>query len=325
MVAVPLGAAGGVGESVAGSSISVVVCTRDRPTLLERSLAALAAAIRPQDQLVVVDSASTDAAVRTVAGQYSDVVVRCDLPGLARARNAGIAAADRAVIAFTDDDCLVAPSWSGVIAGRFDADRSLGFVTGRVEADREVGVAISVLTSVTERVFTSTDDLVGMGHGANMAFRRAALADIGGFDELLGAGALFPAAEDTDAFWRVLRTGWRGSYSPDSIVTHVQWRSKADKLRVQYGYGRGEGALTAKARTMAAPEWRSWLRRSVGAQVAGQVARSLSRGKVGAASIDVVHAAGFVSGFRAGRHIPVVAGRLDLSGLVVDRQPHEGE
>lgn len=324
MVAAPPRATGG-GESAEGSSISVVVCTRDRPALLEQSLDALAATIRPQDQLVVVDSASTDVAVRTVAREYSGVVVRCDLPGLARARNAGIAASDRGIIAFTDDDCLAAPSWAHVIAERFDADLSVGFVTGRVESDRAVGVPISVLTDVTPRSFTSPDDLVGVGHGANMAFRRAALADIGGFDELLGAGAVFPAAEDIDAFWRVLRTGWRGDYSPDSTVTHVQWRSKADKLRVQYGYGRGEGALTAKARAMAAPEWRSWLHRNVGAHVAGRVVRSLSRGKVGAASIDLVHSVGFMSGFRTGGGISVVDGRFDLTGSAAARRTHEGE
>lgn len=324
MVAARLEAPGGGVPPVAGTPISLIVCTRDRPALLDRALEALAPAVRPQDQLVVVDSASTDAAVRAVALRHTEVVVRCDAPGLARARNAGIAASDRPVVAFTDDDCRPGPGWTSTIAARFAADGSLGFVTGRVEADRLVGVPISVLTDTEEKAFASSEDLHGIGHGANMAFRREALSAIGGFDELLGAGALFPAAEDTDAFWRVLGAGWRGLYAPESVVTHVQWRSKADKLRVQYSYGRGEGALAAKARTMAAPEWRSWRRRSVGPSVAGHMVRSIAQGRLGAASIDVMRAAGFLSGLRAAGRIPVIDGRLDLSGGVVGRRRREG-
>lgn len=324
MVAVPLGASGGAVQPAAGVAISVVVCTRDRPELLQEALASLARVVRPQDQLVVVDSASADPMVRAVALRHTETVIRCNTPGLAHARNAGIAASDRPVVAFTDDDCRPDPSWTSVVAGRFEADQALGFVSGRVEADRLVGVPISVLTDTTERRLVSSDDLHGAGHGANMAFRRTALAAIGGFDELLGAGGRFPAAEDTDAFWRVLGAGWRGLYAPESVVTHVQWRSKADKLRVHYGYGRGEGALAAKARAMAAPEWRSWRRRSVGADAVCHAVRSIGRGRLGAASIDVVSAVGFLSGFREARRIPVTDGQLDISGGAVGRRDRGG-
>ena len=55
--------------------VSVVLPTRDRPAMLERCLAGLAAALGPDDQLVVVDSASTDPAVGQVARDRAATVL----------------------------------------------------------------------------------------------------------------------------------------------------------------------------------------------------------------------------------------------------------
>lgn len=303
----------GPSAPASASGVAVIVCTRDRPALLEQALSCLVEGLRSEDQLVVVDSASRDPGVRRIAESFTSSVVRCQVPGASRARNAGIAASGLPLLAFTDDDCLAAPDWTSVVSARLGTDSSLGFVSGRIEADRAVGVPLSVLTAGVSRAITSPREIDDIGHGANMAFRRAALEDIGGFDELLGAGGRFPGAEDADAFWRVLRAGWRGLYEPQSVVTHVQWRSKADKLRVQYRYGKGDGAFVAKARALDAQEWRPWLHRSVGPRIAGQVLRSIGRRRVGDAAVDVVRAAGFVSGFVAGSRVPVKAGRFELT------------
>jgi GT2 family glycosyltransferase len=79
-----------------------------------------------------------------------------------------------------------------------------------------------------------------------MALRREAIAAAGPFDEELGAGARFHAAEDTEMLYRVMRAGWGVVCAPDLIVTHQAWRSGRDWLRLQYRYGIGLGAQTAK-------------------------------------------------------------------------------
>jgi GT2 family glycosyltransferase len=61
--------------------------------------------------------------------------------------------------------------------------------------------------------------------GAGMAIRRAALADIAGFDELLGPGAVFQAAEDNDLAWRALVKGWSVYENADVSVLHDGFRS----------------------------------------------------------------------------------------------------
>jgi GT2 family glycosyltransferase len=80
-----------------------------------------------------------------------------------------------------------------------------------------------------------------------MAVRRDALQQVGGFDELLGAGAHFPGSEEGDLFDRLLAAGWRGRYEPTARGWHDQWRDRQRTiLRLDYGYGRGRGARLAK-------------------------------------------------------------------------------
>jgi hypothetical protein len=66
--------------------VAVVICTRDRPAQLETALAAAVAHARSSDDLIVVDSASTQPAVGQVAAAAGARVVRVDAPGLSRAR-----------------------------------------------------------------------------------------------------------------------------------------------------------------------------------------------------------------------------------------------
>ena len=94
------------------NGVSVVVCSRDRADFLRDALVAVCAALRPQDELVVVDSASVDASVALVAVESGARVVRAERPGLGYARNLGWRAATRSILAFTDDDCAPAPDWT---------------------------------------------------------------------------------------------------------------------------------------------------------------------------------------------------------------------
>ena len=214
--------------------MTVVVATRDRPELLSGALAALKAAVRPQDRVLVVDSASTNDGTQLVCRGVGVELLRLEQPGTSRARNAGVAASTTPLIAFTDDDCLAQSGWAAAIAAPF-GDPAVGLVTGRVLPDREVPAPVSVETSTEARVFTEP-----VGHGASCCFRREALVAVGGFDEQLGPGAPGRAAEDADLMRRVLAAGWVGRYEPSAVVVHRQWRGRAGALRQSFAYGVGQ-------------------------------------------------------------------------------------
>ena len=130
-------------------SVSVVVCTRDRPEQLVDCLRSLAALTSPADEIIVVDNAPRTLETRKVveqfeAGQFeaeqfavkqseveqSEVEplkkVRYVLepqPGLSRARNTGIAHARSDIVAFTDDDVCVHPGWLQPIRAAFQNEK----------------------------------------------------------------------------------------------------------------------------------------------------------------------------------------------------------
>lgn len=87
--------------------VSVIVATRDRKELLRNCLTAIAAQDYPGDVdvLVVHDQVEPDASVMSDSPGRQVAVLRNDrTPGLAGARNTGILAADRPLVAFCDDD-----------------------------------------------------------------------------------------------------------------------------------------------------------------------------------------------------------------------------
>src|SRR3954470_7229365 len=281
-------------DDTAGASVVVIVNTRDRPALLEQTLAVLPRALQPGDALVVVDSASRDPAVGRIAEAAGARVVRCEQPGTSRAKNAGIAATTAPLIAFTDDDCAPAPGWTANIAAAL-GDPEVGFVAGRVEGE-DGPVALSVTIERHRRWFRDVTDPIEVGHGANMGFRRVALEAIGGVGTSLGGGARFRAAEDHDVFWRLLRAGWTGVYEPAALVTHRQWRSRAQAVRLEYSYGLGAGAFASKATRVDPSSGWPLLARRLGVDGAGQVVRNLRKGYRTATVGSAARVAGVVSG-----------------------------
>jgi GT2 family glycosyltransferase len=231
---------------MARAPLTVVVPTRDRPEMLAACLAALRADLAPTDQLVVVDSASVAAdAVAEVVATAGAQLVRCDVRGASRARNAGWRAAVHDEVAFVDDDVRVLAGWSEAFVGRTD-DR-VGFVVGRTLApEGYVGEPASVTHGRPPDVLDGTT--VGrFAASNNLLLRRSALEACGGFDERLGPGTWFEAGEDLEMLDRVIATGLVGHYAHDAAVVHEQWRAPGERLRLQWSYGKGMGARTAAA------------------------------------------------------------------------------
>jgi glycosyltransferase involved in cell wall biosynthesis len=223
-------------------AFAVIVCTRDRPHLLVGALRSILDTTPRDVRIIVVDSASTGEETREVARAAGVDYVRAPVKGLSIARNRGLeAAAGRAYVVYTDDDCRPRPGWTDAIREHFD-DPRVGAVTGRM---LHHDAATSAPYARKWRMSRVVDGLDG-GHGALMAFDRALLARLGGFDDVLGAGRHFAGAEDLDMFCRVLDAGHEVVHTADSVVTHVNTREGEDHTRLHYGYGLGLGALVAK-------------------------------------------------------------------------------
>jgi GT2 family glycosyltransferase len=227
-------------ESNDTSPMALVVVTRDRASIFDRYVMPCLRHAGDLGVDVVVVDQSTGPAIRQLVEDLPWVRYLRSEPGLSRGRNAGVAATRAQITVFTDDDVEFGPEWLPRIRSLFK-DPIVGVVCGR--GLDSWGRPLSHRRAGTYRWPTSPFSL---GHGFNMAFRRAALDDAGPFDERLGAGATIPSAEDTDMFYRVMRAGWAALCDDHITVRHHDWRNEVAQGAVYRNYGVGFAAQTVK-------------------------------------------------------------------------------
>jgi GT2 family glycosyltransferase len=76
-----------------------------------------------------------------------------------------------------------------------------------------------------------------IGFGVCMAVRRSAIERLGGGDERLGPGAPdFPASDDMDFNYRLLRAGGTAYATPLPRAHHEQWRRRDELAPLWHGY-----------------------------------------------------------------------------------------
>ncbi|MDR7542813.1 MAG: glycosyltransferase [Armatimonadota bacterium] len=232
--------------------LSIVVCTRNRAASLTRTLESLGALAVPDGctaELVVVDNGSTDGTADVVERFARSTTMRVRYayeatPGVARARNRGLHEAAGEIIAFTDDDCLVDCGWLQQLVAELDADAHTVMVFGRTRMAVSTQPALSVKDDDERRLYEYPTPPWVIGHGNNMAMRRALVDEVGSFDEGMGAGTRVGSGSDTEYVFRILRRGHRILYSPGAVVWHDLSRYTAeDAQRVWDAYARGRGAF----------------------------------------------------------------------------------
>ncbi|MEZ5833761.1 MAG: glycosyltransferase [Dongiaceae bacterium] len=252
----------------AAPSLSIAICTKDRPQRLARLLDSLKQ-VSVQSRfsaarILVIDNASVDAATRDVVAGFSDVdYVFEPRAGLDFARNAAIRNANGDLLAFLDDDVVIDPNWVDGLYAAWRSCPDAGGFTGlvlpyrldteaQIEFERRGGFGRGFEPKWFHAA--SADNPlhpVGagvIGAGCNMAFDRSLLLSIGGFDEALDTGAPLPGGGDLDIFYRILRSGRTILYEPRYAVYH-EHRESIPQLRRQYWtWGLGFMAFLAKSR-----------------------------------------------------------------------------
>ena len=208
-IAAPVGDPGAA-RVPAQPSVTVLVPARDEELLLPRLLASLEAQDADRFEVVLVNDRSADRTASIMA-EFAErhpgrvrIVTLTDDPEHGnpkqRALAAGAAEADGEVILMTDADCVVSPRWVRAMSRPF-ADERVGLVFGSVIPGIE-GLArkeraldrFQAFDQVFRFQYTAGAAGLGApsgGFGNNLAVRRRALDDAGGF-----AGLRFSPTED---------------------------------------------------------------------------------------------------------------------------------
>ncbi|MDZ7697206.1 MAG: glycosyltransferase [Deltaproteobacteria bacterium] len=235
-------------------SVSVIVCTRDRPAQLARCLGSLQNLSHKPDEICVVDNASRSDETCTVTAGFGDVhYVYEPKPGLNVARNKGIRQSSGDIIAFVDDDVTVHGDWLDAIQGAF-VDLGVMAVTGlalpaelKTQAqylfETHWGFGRGYQDKVFGRQFferfrSRGVPVLEIGAGANMAFRRRVFDDVGLFDERLDVGAA-GCSGDSEMWYRILARGGICHYVPTAVVYHYHRPEMEAFHRQLFYYMRG--------------------------------------------------------------------------------------
>ncbi|MBD2089464.1 glycosyltransferase [Microcoleus sp. FACHB-1515] len=245
-------------------SLTVAICTKDRPDSVERLLRSLLPLQQTsQFEILVVDNAPSDDRTQTVVAAFASVCyVREPKAGLDFARNCALQTATGELLAFLDDDVVVDRQWLNGLREAWAENPDAAAFTGLVlpyELETEAQILFEQRGGFRrgfekirygQYLPNNVEYPCGsgiFGAGCNMAFRRDVLRAIGGFDDALDTGAPLPGGGDIDIFYRIIRAGYPLVYEPRYLVFH-QHRRELKQLRRQYwSWGLGVMAFVTKS------------------------------------------------------------------------------
>ncbi|WP_028225259.1 glycosyltransferase family 2 protein [Paraburkholderia ferrariae] len=214
--------------------VTVLVPTYRRPDDLARCLSALLRQARAPGQIVVVARADDAATHACLADHVTPRVLNVEVaiveePGQVAALNRGLEAATGDVVAITDDDAAPRADWVERIAAAFEADARLGALGGRdwvheegrvLDGERELVGKLQRSGRIVgnHHLGVGTAREVDLLKGANMSYRREAIAGLRFDRRLRGTGA--QTHNDMAFSLSVKRAGWKLVYDPRVAVDH---------------------------------------------------------------------------------------------------------
>jgi len=250
-------------------SITVAVCTRNRPEMLGRLLGSLSDQVVAPHELLVIDNApSTPETRELVRTQFPVARYLVEhAQGLDFARNRALRESNADIVAYIDDDAVAAPDWIAQTAAVFAESSAIAICTGKVDA--------LSLDSAGARLFEANGGFargdsriylppgagppphgasrpliawsIAVGCGASYAIRRRTALELGSFDEALDMGSVLPGGGEQDMLWRVLAAGHHVVYEPRVRAQHDHRREWADAEHQILEHNRAMIATLTKA------------------------------------------------------------------------------
>ena len=224
--------------------ISVVVCSYNGARTIGECVEALSKLDYPDYEVVIVDDGSTDATAAIVSSysHHGFRLIRTANCGLSSARNTGMEAATGEIVAYIDDDAYPDKHWLKFLATTFMSTDHAAVGGPNIPPHGDGPIADCVANAPGGPIHVLISDREAEHiPGCNMAFRKAALQAIGGFDPQFRV-----AGDDVDVCWRIRQRGWTIGFSPAAMVWHHRRNSVRAYLRQQWGYGRAEALLEKK-------------------------------------------------------------------------------
>lgn len=221
--------------------VSVVVCTYNGSRTIEETMRGLAKLDYADFEVIVVNDGSNDRTGAIING-FDVRYVETENRGLSAARNTGLNAATGEIVAYIDDDAYPDGDWLKYLAAKFmESDfAAVGGPNIPPPGDGHIADCVANAPGGPVHVLL-TDQVAEHIPGCNMAFRRADLLAIGGFDPQFRV-----AGDDVDVCWRLQQNGRAIGFCSAAVVWHHRRNSARTYWKQQVGYGRAEALLAKK-------------------------------------------------------------------------------
>lgn len=221
-------------------TFSVIIPTYCRPAQLKVVLHSLSVVDYPRAafEVIVVDDGSEqtpDEVADPFRSSLHIQLLKQKHSGPAAARNLGVGVAKNQYVAFTDDDCAVAPDWLQKMAFRF-AELSECGIGGRVSnglPENTCSTSSQLLMDYLYGYYNSNPNQARFCTSNNLAFPTELFLKSGGFDDS------FQTAEDREFCDRWVQNGNRLIYAPDVMVYHYHDLTLRTFWKQHFNYGRG--------------------------------------------------------------------------------------
>jgi hypothetical protein len=153
-----------------------------------------------------------------------------------------MAAATGEIVAYLDSDAVADPDWLTYLAWKFKSSPHVGVGGPNLPPPEDDWMANCIAAAPGSPThILLNDETAEHIPGCNMAFRKEALAEVGGFDPTYTA-----AGDDVDICWRLQDRGYTIGFSPAAMVWHHRRKTVKTYLKQQMGYGKAEAMLFRK-------------------------------------------------------------------------------
>lgn len=219
--------------------ITIIIPTKNRCESLKGLLDSLTASrglerIRPE--IIVGDNDSLDQTGDLLKQTSSHFpvplkTVKVSVPGKSAVLNQIITIAGGEILAFLDDDVVVAETWLEALAGFFENHPGYDVAQGviRIPApeseDPEIRQLLKRYRTIPHLDLPVRYSEIRLLNGSNFAVRRGVFEGVGGFDERLGPGAS-GTSEDVELAQRIVKAGIKIAYMRETVVYHRVDRSR---------------------------------------------------------------------------------------------------
>lgn len=227
-------------------TISIVIPTNNRVRMLQRLLRSIENLNRLPNEVIIINDGSSDFTYNflekweKINHDFIPIVINVPEPqGPGAARNIGIQLASSNAIAFTDDDCILHPSWiNSILQSKHWANGEIAGIGGKVFNYRK-GVVSEyysyhrILEPPKYRQYLVT---------ANACYLKKCLIEVDGFDET----HRYPGGEDNGLSFKLANLGYRFGFEENMIVLHDYRTSILSFLKTFYRYGKGCAEIAFK-------------------------------------------------------------------------------